>query len=111
VTRVAQKKLDAPVAERFGENLRRERRRAGLSQDELARLAGLHRTAIGMLERGERVPRIDTLVRLADSTGTTATALLDGIYWIPAPESIGTFVFSIGLDPLRREAPFRRWIE
>jgi transcriptional regulator with XRE-family HTH domain len=106
-----QRRRDVAVAERFGRNLRRERRREGLSQEELARLAGLHRTAIGMLERGERVPKIDTLVRLADSTGTTTTALLDGIYWIPAPKSVGTFVFSIGLDPLRREAPFRRWVE
>jgi hypothetical protein len=37
--------------------------------------------------------------------------LLDGIYWLPAPESVGTFTFSIGLDPLRREAPFMKWIE
>jgi transcriptional regulator with XRE-family HTH domain len=104
------RRRDVAVAERFGRNLRRERRREGLSQEELARLAGLHRTAIGFLERGERVPKIDTLVRLADSAGTTTTRLLDGIYWIPAPRSVGTFVFSIGLDPLRREAPFRKWI-
>ena len=106
-----QKKRDDAIAERFGRNLRRERRREGLSQEELAKLAGLHRTAIGMLERGERVPKIDTLIRLADSAGTTPTKLLDGIYWIPAPQSVGTFTFSIGLDPLRREAPFRKWIE
>lgn len=106
-----QKKRDVAVAERFGRNLRRERRREGLSQEGLAKLAGLHRTEIGRLESGERVPKIDTLIRLADSAGTTITALLDGIYWLPAPESIGTFTFSIGLDPLRREAPPRKWSE
>jgi transcriptional regulator with XRE-family HTH domain len=103
------KRRDDAVAERFGRNLRRERRREGLTQEELARLAGLHRTEIGRLEGGERVPKIDTLIRLADSVGATTTALLDGIYWLPAPRQVdrnlGTFTFSIGLDPLRREAP------
>lgn len=106
-----QKKRDVAVAERFGRNLRRERRREGLSQEGLAKLAGLHRTEIGRLESGERVPKIDTLIRLADSAGTTTTRLLDGIYWLPAPESAGTFTFSIGLDPLRREAPPMKWTE
>jgi len=105
------KRGDDVVAERFGRNLRRERRREGLSQEVLAKLAGLHRTEIGRLEHGERIPRIDTLIRLADSVGTTTTALLDGIYWIPAPESVGTFILSIGLDQLRREAPSRKWSE
>lgn len=109
-----QKKRDDAVAERFGRNLRRERRREGLTQEVLAKRAGLHRTEIGRLESGERVPKIDTLIRLADSAGTTTTKLLDGIYWLPAsepPESIGTFSFSLGFDPLRREAPPREWNE
>jgi hypothetical protein len=58
-----------------------------------------------ILERGERVPRIDTLVRLADSAGARPAEVLDGIYSLPAHETVGTFTFSIGLDPLRREAP------
>jgi transcriptional regulator with XRE-family HTH domain len=108
------KRRDDAVAERFGRNLRRERRREGLTQEGLAKLAGLHRTEIGRLESGERVPKIDTLIRLADSAGTTTTKLLDGIYWLPAREQaepIGTFTFSIGFDPLRREAPPRKFDE
>jgi transcriptional regulator with XRE-family HTH domain len=38
------------VAERFGDNLRRTRRREGLSQEQLAARASLHRTEIGRLE-------------------------------------------------------------
>ncbi len=38
------------VAERFGWNLRRVRRREDLSQERLARRASLHRTEIGKLE-------------------------------------------------------------
>jgi transcriptional regulator with XRE-family HTH domain len=53
------------VGERFGENLRRVRRREGLSQEQLAMRASLHRTEVGKLERAGRLCRIDTLIRLA----------------------------------------------
>jgi transcriptional regulator with XRE-family HTH domain len=49
----------------FGENILIARRRADLSQEELGFLASLHRTEIGQLERGIRLPRIDTVVKLA----------------------------------------------
>jgi transcriptional regulator with XRE-family HTH domain len=55
------------VAERFGSNLYRARKRAGLSQEAVGFAAGLHRTEVGILERGERKPRIDTLVKLVTS--------------------------------------------
>jgi transcriptional regulator with XRE-family HTH domain len=96
-----QKRRDVAVAERFGWNLRRVRRREDLSQEELSKLAGLHRNEIGKLENGERVPRIDTLVRLADSAGVPPVELLEGIYWIPAPEAIGTFTFMPRPSPWR----------
>lgn len=69
--------------ERFRSNLLRARRRAGLNQEELADLAALHRTAIGLMERGERIPRIDTLVRLAASLEVSPGDLLDGLDWVP----------------------------
>jgi transcriptional regulator with XRE-family HTH domain len=50
---------------RFGENLERCRERAGLTQTELGYRASLHRTEISLLERGKRLPRIDTAVKLA----------------------------------------------
>lgn len=102
------KKRDLAVAERFGLNLRRVRRREDLTQEELSELAGLHRNEIGRLENGERVPRIDTFVRLADSAGVPPVELLEGIYWIPAPGAVGTFTFLSGPDPGRQEAPMRK---
>ncbi len=71
------------VRERFGANLKRERKRAGISQEELAFRAGLHRTEIGMMERATRLPRVDTLVKLAAGIGCTPEVLLDGITWEP----------------------------
>lgn len=71
------------VAVRFGRNLLRCRRRAGLSQERLAAAAGMHRTEVGYLEHGQRCPRIDTLVKLACALMVPADELLDGIVWVP----------------------------
>ncbi len=68
------------VREQLGSNLRRRRREAGLSQERLAELCDLHRTEIGLLERGERSPRLETLVTLARGLELSSPCeLLDGI--------------------------------
>ena len=54
----------ASFAIRFGRNLAGAREAAGHSQEAVADLAELHRTAVGQLERGERIPRADTVVKL-----------------------------------------------
>lgn len=78
-------------ADRFAQNLRRCRRVADLCQEQLGLLAGLHRTEIGLLERGARVPRIDTLLKLAAALDIAASALLDGISWEPGEAHPGHF--------------------
>jgi len=54
---------------RFGRNLARCRAGANISQEELSFLASIHRTEVSLLERGERMPRVDTALRLAGSLG------------------------------------------
>ena len=49
----------------FGSNLRHQRDAAGLTQEELAYRAGLNRTTISLLERGKRMPGLDTMAALA----------------------------------------------
>ena len=76
-------------AARFGQNLARYRERAGISQEELGIRSSLHRTAVGQLERGERIPRADTLVKLAGSLGIPPAKLLEGLEWTPGGTTIG----------------------
>jgi transcriptional regulator with XRE-family HTH domain len=64
---------------RFAENLRNQRKRAGLSQQALGYACRLHRTEISLLERGEREPRLSTIVRLARALEVSPSELLDGI--------------------------------
>jgi transcriptional regulator with XRE-family HTH domain len=78
-------------AEQFGSNLAYCRRRAKLSQEELAVRASLHRTAVGQIERGERVARVDTVIKLAGSLGIPPEELLDGLGWEPGGTQLGSF--------------------
>lgn len=73
------------VARQFGRNLAGARKRAGISQEEVGFRAELHRTEIGMLERGTRVPRIDTAAKLAAAVDAPISELMEGIVW-RAPE-------------------------
>ncbi|MET0306030.1 MAG: helix-turn-helix transcriptional regulator [Solirubrobacterales bacterium] len=82
------------VARRFGENLLRCRKTAGLSQEQLGLRAGLHRTEIGLLERGARVPRVDTLMKLSAALDISPHDLLDGITWEPGDTQRGHFELS-----------------
>lgn len=88
------KKRSEEVALHFGKNLARARRIAGLSQEELAQRASLHRTEIGMLEHGQRVARIDTVVKLAGAMAIEPGVLLEGIHWAPRSRAAGGFSFS-----------------
>jgi XRE family transcriptional regulator, regulator of sulfur utilization len=78
----------------FGKNLSRCRKLAGFSQEELAIRASLHRTEIGLIERGERLPRIDTAVKLAGALGVPFDDLIEGIDWRPGSAKSGTFSIS-----------------
>lgn len=82
------------VAQRFGANLVRHRKEAGLSQEQLGLRADLHRTEIGLLERGARVPRIDTLLKLTRALDIDPSDLLDGIVWELGEVQPGRFQLS-----------------
>ncbi|MBD2497823.1 helix-turn-helix domain-containing protein [Nostoc sp. FACHB-280] len=53
------------IKQRFGKAVRRRRRELDLSQEQLAEQAGLHRTYISNLERGELNPSLETIEKLA----------------------------------------------
>ncbi len=71
----------AELGLRFGQNLVELRRRVGLSQVGTAERAGLNRTEINLLEHGRRLPRLDTLVKLAGAVEVEPCALLRGMAW------------------------------
>jgi transcriptional regulator with XRE-family HTH domain len=71
---------DESMRRPFAANLRANRVRVGLSQEELGAICGLHRTEISLLERCKRSPRLETIVVLARALKLDSPAeLLVGI--------------------------------
>jgi transcriptional regulator with XRE-family HTH domain len=79
------------IPQRFAENLTRLRQDAGFSQEELAARAAVHRTQVSLMEGGQRLPRLETLVKLVGALETTSDALLEGIAWVPVVSTPGGF--------------------
>ena len=65
------------LLKQLGLSIKLERVRNGLSQEELAELAGLHRTYIGMVERAERNISVVNLVLIAKALNTSVDFLLN----------------------------------
>lgn len=63
------------VRKRVGNNVRRLREKQGVSQEELAARAELHRTYISGVERGVRNPTIVVLEKVADALGVELSTL------------------------------------
>jgi transcriptional regulator with XRE-family HTH domain len=83
--------LTVDVAERFAENLLRLRQGRKLSQEELAARASIHRTQISLMESGKRLPRLDTLIKLAGALEVEIPRLVEGIAWAPTVTHSGQF--------------------
>ena len=64
------------IRKRFGEKVRELRRNKGLSQEELAFRAGIHRNYLGGVERGERNPALDNIAGIAKALDVTPGELL-----------------------------------
>ena len=78
----------------FGPNLRHWRVKRGYSQEKLAQLADLHRTEIGLLERGEREPKLGIITKLAGALGVSPAVLFEGLEFVPSDSGHGHFTYA-----------------
>lgn len=84
------------LADRFAENLRVERARARLSQEDLAFRAEVHRTQISLMESGQRLPRLETLIKIAGALGVGIEVLAQGVSFQPTVFKRGGFSVESG---------------
>lgn len=62
---------------KFGERIRKFRKENGLSQEQLAFKAGLHRTYVGMIERAEKNITLINIEKIAIALNVTIKELFD----------------------------------
>ena len=67
---------NAAILAAFVDLIRQERERRGLTYEEVAASSGLHRTTVGLYERGERGPTIEAALQIADALGIPLSELV-----------------------------------
>lgn len=67
----------SPILEVFGQNVRNLRVEHGLSQEQLADKAGLHRTYVGMIERAEKNITLCNIEKLAKALNVKVSTLVN----------------------------------
>jgi transcriptional regulator with XRE-family HTH domain len=67
------------ILQKLGDRIRNERQRKCFSQEAFAEECGLHRTAVGLLERVKSIPRLDTLLIVSQHLGMPVSQLLRGL--------------------------------
>lgn len=68
--------MRSPAYQKFGNQIRKLRGHASLSQEALAERCGLHRNYVGGIERGERNPSLKNIFVLAHALGVRPSELL-----------------------------------
>lgn len=70
-------KKDVNKNNKIGIKIKLERTKLGISQEELAERANLNKNTIGLIERGEQSPSVDTVQAIADAFGLTLQQMFD----------------------------------
>lgn len=65
-----------PILLKFGKNVQEKRKSLKLSQEQLAELAGVHRTYIGMIERAEKNITLCNIEKIAKALNVDVCSLL-----------------------------------
>ena len=75
----------------FPENLKLQRQKKNLTQEDLGRLIGVSGVTIMRYEKGARQPKLETIKRLADALKIPVAALIDRFISGKHPEEIETY--------------------
>ena len=65
----------------IGKHIRKYRTVKGISQEYLAEVTDLSTNYIGMIERGEKAPALDTFLRIANALEVSADMLLEDVIY------------------------------
>lgn len=69
--------MSSRILIQFGKRIRDERTKRGISQERLGELAKVHRTYVGMIERGEKNITLINIEKIAKALNVPIKSLLD----------------------------------
>lgn len=82
----------------LGQNIRTERKRQSLTQEQLAEKSGISENYLGKIERAETTPSLETVAGIAAALGVTVDQLIYGVRQSPEHQLIATMIEVNGLD-------------
>ena len=86
----------------LGRNIRAERKKQSMTQEQLAEKAGITENYLGKIERAETTPSLETTVSIAAALGVTVDQLLYGAEQSPEHQLIASMMMLNGLDEVEK---------
>ena len=83
----------------IGENIRKKRLAKSWKQATLAEKVDLSNSYIGMIERGEKMPKLETFVHITNALGTTSDEILEGVLNRGYEIRMSEYIKKIGILP------------
>ncbi|MBR1598646.1 MAG: helix-turn-helix transcriptional regulator [Lachnospiraceae bacterium] len=63
----------------IGKRIREKRDQQGLTREEVSEMAGISANYLGTIERGEKIPRLEVIIKIANSLKVTSDDLLQDV--------------------------------
>ncbi|MGN1193868.1 MAG: helix-turn-helix domain-containing protein [Acutalibacteraceae bacterium] len=95
----------------LGQNIRKCRLKKYMTQEQLAETVDLSVSYIGMIERDEKVPRLETFVKIANALGCSADELLCDVIDSGYEVKISKYTEQIGKLPVTEQQKIYSVIE
>ena len=70
---------DTDTLKKFGDRVRELRKINNWSQEKLAEETSLHKNYIGMVERGEKIPSLETFIKIVNALGVSSDMVLTDV--------------------------------
>ena len=95
----------------IGLNIKKKRESRAWNQEELAAETNLSASYIGMIERGEKIPKLETFIRRANALDATSDELLEGVIDRGFEIRLGKYYDKIGKLPKQEQSKIYRILD
>lgn len=94
----------------IGENMRRARKEAGISQQDMAKRIGAHQKDISLWENGKHIPSAEVVAKWCEAAGVTADYIMEERPKKKMKHKIGELLSEEGIMPVNDLFELHHWI-